>query len=548
MKYAVPVLAVMLEAAWLSAQAPDSPQKPAEPPPVFRVATRLVQVSVVVHDRHGGPVSDLKKEDFAITERGKPQTISFFEVVAADKPAAPSEPLPPHVFTNVVARQAGVPTNVTVILVDLLNTSLVDQHYARRGLLKFLGQIQPQDRVALYALGHRSLMLLHDYTTDASSLVDRLRKTRGEIPSQLDASTVNTDSQEALRALGLDELADMNQIEADFFTANRVVQTLSSLEAVAQHLAGVPGRKNLIWLSGGFPLTIGFDEMPAIGSTRDQRTFTVEMDAAMRALNNAGIAVYPVDARGLMVMPGFSADTRSAPSPRSIGAGLRAVRAPIETMQEIADRTGGRAAYNTNDLAGAVRRAIDDARVTYIVGYYPADDAQDGKFRNIKIKVSRPNLDVRYRKGYFAMRPLDTSDKTRKAEMRAAVWSPLESTAVAINARADFIDAPAPNTVNVFVQIDPATVSFTKEGDRWKAELDIVYVQKDDHGSLKGEGLTDRLSLALTDATYADVVKRGIIRQQRFPRQPGAVNLRIVVRDAETGSTGSVTVPFDRIS
>jgi len=547
MRYCGAALAAIVQAV-MFAQTPAPSQAPTQPPPVFRVATRLVQVNVVVHDRHGQPVADLKQEDFAIVERGKPQTISFFEVVAADKPAAPSAPLPPHVFTNVVARQAGVPTNVTVILVDLLNTSLVDQHYARRALVNFLGQIQPQDRVSLYALGHRSLTLLHDYTTDASSLVDRLRKTRGEVPSQLDASTVNTDSQEALRALGLDELADANQIEADFFTANRVTQTLSSLEAIAQHLAGVPGRKNLIWLSGGFPLTIGFDEMPAIGSTRDQRTFTVEMDAAMRALNNAGVAVYPVDARGLMGMPGFSADTRTAPTPRSIAAGLRAVHTPIETMQEIAERTGGRAAYNTNDLASAVRRAIDDARVTYIVGYYPADEAQDGKFRNIKVTVSRPNLDVRYRKGYFAMRPVDTSDKTRKAEMRAAVWSPLESTAVAINARADFIDAPAPNTVTVFVQIDPATVSFRKEGDRWKAELDIVYVQKDDHGSLKGEGLTDRLSLALTDATYADVVKRGIIRQQRFPRQPGAVNLRIVVRDADTGSTGSVTVPFDRIS
>jgi len=547
MRYCGAALAAIVQAV-MFAQTPAPSQAPTQPPPVFRVATRLVQVNVVVHDRHGQPVADLKQEDFAIVERGKPQTISFFEVVAADKPAAPSAPLPPHVFTNVVARQAGVPTNVTVILVDLLNTSLVDQHYARRALVNFLGQIQPQDRVSLYALGHRSLTLLHDYTTDASSLVDRLRKTRGEVPSQLDASTVNTDSQEALRALGLDELADANQIEADFFTANRVTQTLSSLEAIAQHLAGVPGRKNLIWLSGGFPLTIGFDEMPAIGSTRDQRTFTVEMDAAMRALNNAGVAVYPVDARGLMGMPGFSADTRTAPTPRSIAAGLRAVHTPIETMQEIAERTGGRAAYNTNDLASAVRRAIDDARVTYIVGYYPADEAQDGKFRNIKVTVSRPNLDVRYRKGYFAMRPVDTSDKTRKAEMRAAVWSPLESTAVAINARADLVDAPAPNTVTVFVQIDPATVSFRKEGDRWKAELDIVYVQKDDHGSLKGEGLTDRLSLALTDATYADVVKRGIIRQQRFPRQPGAVNLRIVVRDADTGSTGSVTVPFDRIS
>jgi hypothetical protein len=326
------------------------------------------------------------------------------------------------------------------------------------------------------------------------------------------------------------------------------VQTLSSLEAIAQHLAGVPGRKNLIWLSAGFPLTIGFDEMPAIGSTRDQRTFTVEMDAATRALNNSGIAMYPVDARGLMVMPGFSADARTAPSPQSIGAGLRSMRAPIETMQEIADRTGGRAAFNTNDLAGAVRRAIDDARVTYVVGYYPIDDTPDGKFRDIKVKVNRPNVDVRYRKGYFAMRPLDTTDRTRKAEMHAAVWSPLESTAVALNVRADLVDAPAPDTVDVSVQIDPATIAFRKEADRWKAEIDIVYVQKDDHGALKGGGVTDRLSLALTQATYTDVMSRGIVRQQRFPREPAAVSLRVVVRDADTGSTGSVTVPFSALS
>ena len=104
MKHALAVLvALPLATALVSSQQP----------PVFRVATRLVQVSVVVHDRRGEPVTDLKKEDFTILERGKPQAISFFEVVAADHPAAPPEPLPPHIFTNVVARQAGVPTNVT---------------------------------------------------------------------------------------------------------------------------------------------------------------------------------------------------------------------------------------------------------------------------------------------------------------------------------------------------------------------------------------------------------------------------------------------------
>ena len=115
-----------------------------------------------------------------------------------------------------------------------------------------------------------------------------------------------------------------------------------------------------------------------------------------------------------------------------------------------------------------------------------------------------------------------------------------------LNVRADLIQTP-PNTINLFVQIDPATVAFRKEGDRWKAEIDIVYVQKDDRGLLKEDGTTDQLSLALTDATYADAVQRGIIWQQRVPRQPGAVSLRVVVRDAGTGSTGSLTVPFEQL-
>jgi VWFA-related protein len=543
--YALTVAAALTAAAPASSQSGSSQQRASDQPPVFRVATRLVQVSVVVHDRHGQPVTDLKKEDFAVTERGKPQTVSFFAMEAVDKAAPPAPSLPPHVFTNVVARQAGVPTNVTVVLLDLLNTSFVDQRYARKALITFLGQIQPQDRIALYALGHRSLTLLHDYTSDASQLVGRLNRTGGEIPSQLDASTIDSDSQQELRALGLDDLADANEQAADFFTAGRVVNTLATLEAIAQHLSGVPGRKNLIWLSGGFPLTIGFDEMPEIGSTRDQRTFTREMDAAVRALNSSGVAVYPVDARGLMVMPGFSADTRNAPSlaapPRSR---LAPIQANIDSMKEIADRTGGRAAYNTNDLARAVRRAIDDARVTYTIGYYPADDTQDGRFRDIKVRISRPGLDVRYRKGYFALRPLDTSEKMRKADMRAAVWSPLESTAVAMTARVDFTESPQADGINVALQIDPATVAFRKEGERWKAELDVVYVQKDERGEMRGDGINDRISLALTDATYADVVNRGILSQRRMPRRTGAVSLRVVVRDAATGSTGSVTIPF----
>jgi hypothetical protein len=131
--------------------------------------------------------------------------------------------------------------------------------------------------------------------------------------------------------------------------------------------------------------------------------------------------------------------------------------------------------------------------------------------------------------------------------MRSAVWSPLESTAVRVSAKVDIVDAPARQTVSVSMRIDPATVSFTHERDRWKAELDLVYVQKTAEGQQSGEGIADRISLALTDQTYARVMKDGIVAARTFPRHPTAATLRMVVRDADTGSTGSVTVPFSEI-
>jgi VWFA-related protein len=545
--------AIAIAAAVLQdgAQSPPPASSASVPPTqrsVFRVATRLVQVNVVVHDEHGAPVTDLKKEDFTVLERGKPQSVSFFAMESADKLSRPAASLPPHIFSNVFAERAGVPTSITVVLLDLLNTSWVDQQYARRGLMTFLKQVQPQDRIGIYALGAHSLTLLHDYTTDASSLVTRLKADAGELPSVLDASTLNPDAQQELRDLDLGALADANQREADFFTTGRVLNTLSTLEAIAQHLSGVPGRKNLIWLSGGFPLTIGYDAMPTVGSTRDSRTFTAEMNAAVRALNNSGVSVYPVDARGLMVTPGFDASHRTINNNVPMSVRMAPIRDNIDGMRELADRTGGRAAVNTNDLGGAVRRAIDDARVTYTIGYYPSDETQDGRFRDIRIKVNRPHLDVRYRKGYFALKPPNPADnKTRQAETRAAVWSPLESTAIALNARADLTDDPEPNSVNVLLQIDPSGLDFRNEEGRWKASLDVVYVQKDEHGKVLAGGVTDAMTLAFTEANYAKLAQEGLMRARRLPRKPGASTLRIVVRDVGNGAIGSLTIPFTQI-
>jgi hypothetical protein len=331
--------------------------------------------------------------------------------------------------------------------------------------------------------------------------------------------------------------------------ANRINQSLAAFRAVAEHLAGLPGRKNLVWLSSGFPLSVGFDEMPEVGAPLTQRNpqlFTQEMEGAVRVLNDNGIAVYPVDARGVF-NPGVVDTSQRMPTGRwNQMPSTTAANSNTSTMFVLADKTGGRAAYNTNDLGGAVRRALDDGRVTYTLGYYSTDAKEDGTWRDIKVEVRRSGLDVRARKGYYAMRATDQTADARTRQIRAGVWSPVESTALPITAEIDFREEP-PNSFEVNVELDPRTVGFQHEADRWKATLDMVFVQKDAHSVQLGEGGMDNLSIALTDQNYKKVMEQGLIHRYRGVRQPSAKTLRIVVRDATSGAVGSVTVPLDQI-
>jgi VWFA-related protein len=546
-------LLLALFAAIASEQSP-----PAQAPPVFRSGAHLVQVNVVVHDKRGEPIADLKKEDFTIFERGKPQEIGFFSVdtagpspkAARAQADAPQTPLPSRTFTNIASAHADLPTGVTVILIDILNAPPGDQMRARDGVIKFLRQLQSQDRIAIFALTSHGLALLHDYTTDSAALVERLRNAKPQVSTELSASLGDPGMQAELRAMGLDGLADADQRTADIFMANRINQSLAAFRAVAEHLAGLPGRKNLVWVSSGFPLSVGFDEMPQVGaplSERNPQLFTQEMEGAIRVVNDNGIAVYPVDARGVFNPVVLEADIRG-PNRRDFGKmpSTTSTSSNTSTMFVLADKTGGRVAYNTNDLGGAVRRAIDDGRVTYTLGYYSTDAKEDGTWRDIKVDVRRPGVDVRARKGYYAMRATDQSADARMRQIRAGVWSPLESTALPITAEIDF-RGDAPNAFEVNVELDPRIVGFNHEGDRWKAGLDMVFVQKDAQGAQLGEGGMDNVSIALTEENYKKVLEQGVIHRYRGARQPSAKTLRIVVRDATTGAVGSVTIPFGQV-
>ena len=528
-------------------------------PPVVRVTTRLVQVNVIVQDRKGEPVTDLTRDDFTLLDQGQPQIVSTFSVESL-RTLPTAQPAPPNVFSNRFEQKTHTPTSVTVILLDGLNTRFEDMAYARAQIIKFLGQLQPQDRVALYTLTTR-LTVLHDFTSDATSLLRALERSKGHVSAELAASEreLAASEPEPANPMGIDALDEFlkaaNQRMADFYTINRVGRTAGTIEDIANHLARLPGRKNLVWVSGSFPFSIGLDTPFTPETTsQERRTFSEEIERAARALNNANMAIYPVDARGLMG-PSF---TTRAPAfrPGQQGPGLRRNpvgpiglspdRANIDTMNILADRTGGRAFYNTNDIQGSVRRAIEDSRVTYVLGFYPTHGNWDAKFREIKVQVKRPGLHLRYRRGYLALPEATFDSKKREVLMRAAVDSPLDDTSLGLEARLHVVDVPGAMTLKTELLVYSRDLTLVAQGDRWAGTVDVLFVQRGTDGKeLAGELKT--LNLNLVRKTYDEIMKKGLGLTRTLPLAPGAAQLRVVVRDVGSGSIGSLTIPLTKL-
>jgi VWFA-related protein len=534
-------LLIAIVASTLMAQ-PQQPPSQDFPQIVLKATARLVQVSVVVHDKKGQPVSDLKKEDFQIKVDGRVQPISLFSVESAGALPSSSEKLPPNTFTNRLEQRPGTPSSVTIILLDALNTRFTDQSYARQQVVKYLQTIQPTDHIGIYSLAG-SLRVLHDYTTDSTDLLRKLQSYKGDILP----STPGSHEPFGGDSLFLDQWlrGGGSPAERGFYMTNRIEGTLRALEFIANHLSRLPGRKNLIWVSGGFPLSIGFENLAAWRNPAiEQRTFGDEVNRTVRALNNANIAIYPVDARGLMVDPRFDASRRTV--------NLRAPVTPVgvrnqESMQELASRTGGRAYLNTNDLKNAIRDAVADTQVTYTLGFYPTNEKYDSKFHEIKLQVlERSGLNLRYRKGYFDLPELPQDETARRAGLRDAVWSPLDATAVGLTVEVKPVNTPAPNSLEVYVKVDRSSINLEQNQDRWAGRLDVLFVQKDNRGN-QYRGITQTIEMNLLQPNYEKVTREGLIYKQVLERERRANQIRVVVRDAASGSIGSVTVPFDQL-
>lgn len=525
----MPLLLVVSAALVAALAASAAPQTSTVSQPVFRTATRLIQVSVVVHDGRKQPVSGLRAEDFQIFEDGKEQSVAFFMANTKSTPTMAAEK---GLFTNRVQSPSG--GGVVAIVYDQLNTAQLDQERVREHLIKFLAKVNPDDRIGLYVLNSNGLAILHDFTRDARSLLRILGGVQN--PSSVARDAANEPGADIV---GFGDAID-RQLEAfvrtgeanmrGFFQRQLALRSIDAMEAVATHLAGVPGRKNLIWVSSGFPF-----QFRAYGPGTAVETMSHETARAARALNDADVAVYGVDARGLV---GAFASPPGARQQTFTTMGT--VLGPIEGLRQFAQLTGGEAYFNSNDLGAAIARAVDDSRLTYTLGYYSEHARWDGRFRGISVKVRRNGVDVRHRAGYYAIPP-GSIDKLppRTAAIEDALGSPLETTGLSISVSAQSAGA---GRVTLAIQFEPGTPLLEPRGKTWHGAVDIAIAQS--LPTRKQTADTDvTIPLALDDATREQLLKEGLRLTRTITLLDDAHDVRVVARDASTGATGSVIIP-----
>lgn len=517
-------------------------QSPAQAPEIH-VGTHLVQIGIIVPDKNGA-VADLTKDDFVVLDRGKPQTISVFSVESSGTATQASQPLPQNTFSDMPQYGAEKPRSVTVVLLDNLNTLSgstptnyestpywIEDHAlasAKQHLLEFLKNLDPGDRIAIYGLTD-SLHVLCDFTCDRDQLMAVVSKYDATSKTQREA--VEPGSSHTPQGRDFDMHIDADtQTMAAFHDQDRAQATMAALTAIANHVANISGRKNLLWLTANLPFS---------GA------------AIARILARANIAAYPVDARGLLPrMPATTwddAEPSESPAQHALGMDGSPANSDqpvgVDAMQTMAEETGGRAFVNTNDLTGAIRKAVEDSEVTYTLGFYIEPDALDGKFHELKVKVNRSGLDVRYPKGYFAFKDAPATKDELHNGLVAAIRSPLDASAIPLQIRVDRVNQPAPNSLSLLGSIDIHDLQLAKHGETRTGALDITVVEQDQTGKVLLQ-TTNRVDLRFTEKQYAAILQSGIHFRKPLKPQAGATTLRVVVEDPSTAEVGSLIIPL----
>jgi VWFA-related protein len=487
----------------------------------FKVEVNYVEIDAVVTDAQGKFVTDLTKDDFQITEGGAAQSITAFSRVEvpierADPPLFRRAVVEPDVRSNRDAFNGRVLLIVMDDLqTDFRRTSRV-QAAARQFIRRYVGA---NDMVAIVTTGGGTAAA-QEFTSSQARLIAAVDKFMGQ------KSTRDT--------------LDMERVM-------KARNTYETLRGVAEFLGPVHGRrKAVVWFGEGVEYDIGNP------SVRDSDVVRGAMQSVIAAATRANVTVYAIDPRGIGA--GLDEAIELTPLPdenNPMGPVFDGVRRAQDSLRTVAGETGGFAAVNQNDLNEAFARIIQENSSYYVLGYYPSVDKRDGRFRSVDVKVGRPGLTVKARKGYLA--PSGKSARSSKdgfdpkipAPIREALASPVPSRDVPLTVfAAPFAGVRPKSSVAITIEIDGASLPFTEKDGLFHDDLEIHIMAIDAAGKLQGGG-RDTAPLHLRPASRDAVMKNGLRLTRRLELAPGRYQIHVAVREANGGAIGTIRQDLD---
>lgn len=549
------------------------------PGPTIRVNTRLVLVDVVARDNKGKPVTDLKPDDFVVEENGKKEKIATFIPPPGESAGTPPPTLAPGLYTDRPDfRSPGGPP--TVILLDAANTSFSDQAYGRLQMIKYVAEQSSRgQRIAIFTLTD-TLNVLQDFTSDPRVLQVALAHYHPQEPLVGKAQPVAesaalgspdlSPAMSASLAQATAAVADFQSVQLAYLQDLRVQETLQAMRALGRALGGIPGRKEVIWLTAAFPFDllpenrdISEAEMAEVTQGRRQMTMATRAAGSMAEqtrtsysdqirqaaadLSSAQVAIYPIDVRGLASGMEGSASTSFARNPSGVSERAVATMSDLassqETMRAIASETGGRAYVNQNEIKDGVALALADNEAAYTIGYYPENKKWDGSYRHIKVKAARDGIQLQSRKGYFAVDPIQ--EKNRKGGEQAVaetLRTNVPATLVTFSARAKTNEK---GKLGIDFLVDAHTLS-TEDASGGSKKFNFSYyaaIFSADGKMLSNHSM--KVDQTFKPDTYQQILEHGIMLHLDMDAAPAPnQQLRLVVRDERTGFMGSTAGPL----
>ena len=538
-------------------------------PTTFKVRVNLVLVRVVVRDRQGKIISNLKKEDFQLYDNRKPQTISSFSVETPEKRTAFAVASTAAEAASSSADVTGgkavvLPQRFVSMVFDDVHLSMEDATFVRDSATRFFGALAASDRVSLNTT---SGQLTQDFTDDHEKLSKALL---GILPHPLTGQSfhdcpdvsyyqadliANKSDVQALAVATEDALqcafngdntmraAAQNLAQSAAYRAvsqgdSETEYAYRHLEDVVRRLSGMPGQRVLVLVSPGF-----------ISST-----LQLEASETVDRATRANIVINTIDARGLYT-PDVGGDIADPPHDTFRTAGYKtsyrvaAQLAQEDVLAQLADGTGGKFFHNRNDVDEAMREAGAAPAISYLLGFSPQNLKIDGRFHALKVALtSKEKFDVQARHGYFAPKTVADPAEATKQEMQEALFSQEEIRDLPVELQTQFFKKDeAQARLAVLTHFDVKNIRFQKLKGRNNDQLTIVTGIFDENGNFV-TGLSKVVEMNLLDTTYTRLSRSGFTVKTSFDVKPGTYLVRLVVRDAVgaqmAARNGAVVIPY----